>query len=196
MRQALKSTSTGERLYLTPEERERFLASTRLEETNVKYFCQMLYYSGAQLSEVIGISHEHFDFGKGGVVVETLQQRRKGIFRFIDLPEDFLEVLNDIYQIKRCQADEKKKRECLWPFTARTGENYIKKVMEAAAIRGKWANARGLRHSFGVAAADKEIPPHQIQQWLGHRYPDRAGIYAKVIENERRTLAEKLWKKA
>lgn len=193
--QHLYSSSTGERLYLNPEERDLFLAATRLEETNVKYFCQMLFYTGAQLNEVIGITFESIDLEKKGVVIGTLMQRRKDVFRFIDLPTDFIEVLNDVYQIKKKQTDEKLGREPVWDFTGRTGENYVKKVMMAAGITGKKANARGLRHSFGMAAAESRIPSHQIQQWLGHRNPSGTAAYTRVIETERRNLAEKLWKK-
>lgn len=191
----LHSSSTGERLYLNPGERDLFLAATRFEETNVKYFCQMLFYTGAKLNEVIGITFDSIDLEKKGVVIATLMQRRKDVFRFIDLPTDFIEVLNDVYQIKRNQTDEKKGGQPVWDFTGRTGENYIKKVMTAAGITGKQANARGLRHSFGMAAAESRIPPHQIQQWLGHRNPSGTAAYTRVIETERRNLAEKLWKK-
>lgn len=183
MEHILYSVNTGERLYLNPEEREAFFLATKSQETNVKYFCQMLYFTGARLNEVLGITYLSFDFNQKGVFVKTLRQREAGVFRIIALPDEFFEILNDVYQIKKNQTIEKKKDLRLWDFTDRTGENYIKKVMTCAGISGKKANARGLRHAFGVAAATNEIPMQQLQQWLGHCYPGSTIVYDQIYKN-------------
>ncbi|MFN4254414.1 MAG: tyrosine-type recombinase/integrase [Saprospiraceae bacterium] len=193
---SLHSNRTGEPLFLEPEEREVFFAATKSQEAQAKYFCQMLYYTGARLNEVLGITYESFDFERKGVMVRTLKQREREVTRFIHLPEAFLEVMNDVFQIKRNQAVEKKKEERVWGFTGRTGENYIKKVMTLAGISGKKANARGLRHAFGFAAAKNNVPTHQLQEWLGHHYPNSTVVYGMLDKEEPRNLAQKLWKKA
>ena len=139
----------------------------------------MLYYSGCRLNEALSIQYGRFDLSEKGVSIETLKRRKRGVFRFIDLPEDFLEKLNDVYQVQKLQADPKQKNEILWSFTDRTGQNYIKQVMSQAGIIGKKASPKGLRHAFGITAVDCKIPPHQIQEWLGHRFIESTAIYTR-----------------
>lgn len=189
----LHHKTTGERLYLNAEERKLFLDATRFQEPDIKFFCQMLFYTGCRLNECLSITYSRFDFGEKGVIIETLKRRKKGVLRFIDLPEDFLEKLNDVYQIQKHQADSKKRGEKLWKFTDRTGQNYVDRVMKAAKITGKKACPKGLRHAFGVAAVENKVPVSQIQEWLGHRYIDSTAVYIRTQGKERRNLAQRIW---
>lgn len=153
----------------------------------------MLYFTGCRLNEALGILCNRIDFEEKGVIVETLKRRRKGVFRFLDLPEDFLERLNDVYNIRNNQQEKAEKENRLWRFTDRTGQNYVKKVMKEAGIEGKKSCAKGLRHSFGVRAIENKIPLHQLKDWLGHRFMDSTAIYTKAKGKERRELAERMW---
>lgn len=184
---------TGERLYLNTAERARFLEATRYQEPNVKYFCQMLYYTGCRLNEALTVRYDRFDLSEKGVFIETLKRRRPGVFRFIDLPDDFLEKLNDVYHIRKIQAIPGRKDEKLWMFTDRTGQNYVKTVMLQADISGKKASPKGLRHAFGIAATEQKVPPHQLQEWLGHRFIESTAVYTRAQGKERRELAKRLW---
>lgn len=184
---------TGERLYLNIEERERFMTATKFQDNDIKYFCQMIYYTGCRLNEAIGILYSRIDFNEKGVVIETLKRRKKGVFRFLDLPEDYLERLNDVYNIQKIQSLQGEKMNRIWKFTDRTGQNYINRVMEQAEITGKKACAKGLRHSFGVLAIENKIPISQLQQWLGHRFIDSTAIYIQAKGKERRNLAKRMW---
>ena len=65
---------TGERLYLNTEERKAFLEATRYEDNDIKYFCQMLFYTGCRLNEGLGILVSRIDFSEQGVIIETLKQ--------------------------------------------------------------------------------------------------------------------------
>ena len=187
----LYNSITGERLYLNHDERERFYNATKFQENDIKYFCQMLYFTGCRLNEVINILYGRIDFNEQGVIIETLKRRRKGVFRFLDLPEDFLERLNDVYDIKSQQKEKQSNN--IWSFTGRTGQNYIKKVMNEADITGKKACAKGLRHSFGVKAIENQVPISQLKEWLGHRYIDSTAIYLQAKGKERRNLAKRMW---
>lgn len=189
----LHDSTTGERLYLNAEERKLFFEATRFQEPDIKFFCQMLYYTGCRLNECLNITYDKFDFSEKGVFIETLKRRKSGVFRFIDLPEDYLEKLNDVYHIQKRQAEPKRKGEKLWSFTDRTGQNHVKRVMQQSAINGKKACPKGLRHAFGIAAVENKIPVQQIQEWLGHRYLDSTAIYTRTQGKERRGLAQRIW---
>ncbi|OED34640.1 hypothetical protein AB832_07075 [Flavobacteriaceae bacterium (ex Bugula neritina AB1)] len=184
---------TGERLYLNTDERKAFLEATRYEDNDIKYFCQMLFYTGCRLNEGLGVLFSRIDFSEQGVIIETLKQRRKGVMRFVELPDKYLEGLNDAYGIRSKQTQKKYKDDRIWTFTDRTGQNYVKKVMRKAGIDGKKSSPKGLRHSFGVLAVENKIPLTQIQDWLGHKDIKNTSIYTRVKGIERRSLAERMW---
>ena len=65
--------------------------------------------------------------------------------------------------------------------------------MEAANISGIHANAKGLRHAFGVNAVIKNVPLPTLQKWLGHEDLNTTAIYAQAVGDEERQLASRLW---
>lgn len=189
----LYDSITGERLYLNHEERERFINATKFQDNDIKYFCQVLFYTGCRLNEALGVLYSRIDMEEQGIIIETLKRRRKGVFRFIDLPSEFLERFNDVYNIKKQQQEKEEKNQRIWTFTDRTGQNYVKKVMKIAKIDGKKACAKGLRHSFGVMAVENKIPLPQLREWMGHRFIDSTAIYMQAKGKERRSLAQRMW---
>ena len=184
---------TGERLYLNSEERESFFEATKFQDNDIKYFCQMLYFTGCRLNEGLSILYCRLDFKEQGIIIETLKRRRKGVFRFLDLPADFIERFNDVYGIQKAQKDDEKKLERIFKFAPRTAQNYIKRVMNEAGLSGKKACAKGLRHSFGVRAVENKIPISQLKEWMGHRFIDSTAIYIQAKGKERRNLAKRMW---
>jgi integrase/recombinase XerD len=66
-------------------------------------------------------------------------------------------------------------------------------VMEQAGIAGPQATPKGLRHGFGVACIEKQIPLHLVQRWLGHAQLTTTAIYANAVGEEERGIAARLW---
>ena len=65
--------------------------------------------------------------------------------------------------------------------------------MRQSQISGVHATTKGLRHGFGVRSAMVQIPPHLIQQWMGHADLSTTAIYLSVQDDEERELIEKTW---
>lgn len=189
---------TGERKYLNREEREAFFKATLLEEAHVKYYCQLLYYTGCRLSEALEVTAERFDYTQKGVVFRTLKQGKDKDgnpiirYRFNELPETYMNEIQGIYGILRKQGT-KAGALPLWDFTDRTARTYVKRVMAKAGVTGKKATPRGLRHSMGVILALNKVPANTIKNVLGHAAIKNTLIYLEIIDDERRELVSQVW---
>ena len=116
----------GQRKYLNQAERLRFLETAKSQTTAIRLYCQLLYYTGARIAEIQGLTCESIDLSNGTIIIECLKKRQKGIYREIPLPQP---LLNELYKFARKQE---RKRGCLWPFSLRTASRHIKMVMCAA----------------------------------------------------------------
>ena len=189
---------TGERKYLNREERKAFYEATLLEAAHVKYYCQLLYYTGCRLSEALEVNPDRFDYSQRGVVLRTLKQGKDEHgdpiirHRFNELPKKYLEDIQGIYNILR-KKGRKAGQVPLWSFSDRTARTYVKRVMAKAGITGKKATARGLRHSMGVILALNKVPANTIKNVLGHAAIKNTMIYLDIIEDERRELVSQVW---
>lgn len=194
----LYDLETGERKYLNKEERAAFFDATLLEEAKVKYYCQMIYYTGCRLSEALEVFPDRFDYSEKGVIFRTLKQGKdkndKPIIRhrFNELPETYLHELQGVYRILKHKGKETGKQP-IWDFSDRTARTYVKQVMDKAGIGGIKSTARGLRHSMGVALALNNVPVNTIKKLLGHKSINNTMIYLEIVELERRELVSRVW---
>jgi integrase/recombinase XerD len=54
---------------------------------------------------------------------------------------------------------------------------------------------KGLRHGFGVAAVQSDVPLNMVQKWLGHADISTTTIYTNAVGEQERSLAERMWSK-
>ena len=68
---------SGKRLYLTPEERNRFaqFASTHAKTNEARTFCRTIYYTGCRPSEALALTNNQIDFADQGIVIRSLKKR-------------------------------------------------------------------------------------------------------------------------
>lgn len=178
---------TGQRKYLNQKERLRFLEVTKRQLTEVKLFCQLIYYTGARISEIHNLKKDSIDLSNGTVVIESLKKRQKGIFREIPIPAFLLKDLKDFIEKSQLQPDER-----LWWFSVRTASRRIKDCMNAANIKGVRSCARGLRHGFAVHAVTK-APLTMIKKWLGHSRLETTEVYLNIVGVEERQILRSIW---
>ena len=177
----------GQRKYLNQNERLRFLGVTKQQPTEIRLFCQLLYYTGARIAEIHNLTTERIDVSNGTVVIESLKKRKRGIYREIPIPE-FL--LNDLKEY--CDKVKLQKGFCLWSFSLRTASRQIKRVMKLANIKGVRGCAKGLRHGFAVNAVTK-VPLTLVKKWLGHCALETTEIYLNIVGVEEREIASRIW---
>ncbi|MEL6828499.1 MAG: hypothetical protein AAGK67_14910 [Pseudomonadota bacterium] len=66
----------GQRLYLTPSEREAFLAAAKKQRPIVRTFCETLAYTGCRISEALEITPRRVLIDDGRVTLRTLKKRK------------------------------------------------------------------------------------------------------------------------
>ncbi len=184
---------TGERLYLNAEERQRFLSVAAGFDNDPQYYAMMLYYTGCRLNEALNVQVEHIDFANGSVILRSLKKRGKVHYRHIPLPDDYLKGLAAAYNLRKVKRNKDNKSKRIWGFTDRTARRYVKAIMKEAELSGKKACAKGLRHAFGIACVENNIPLTEIQQLMGHSFLRNTAIYTTVKGAERRSLVSRLW---
>ena len=185
----------GGRLYLTPSERTRFLESARSQLPEWRTFAIFLVLTGCRISEALGVHGEHFDFEENRVAVETLKQRKRGVWRRIPLPRSFLVDLKQVHQIgSRNAAGRAEGR--IWPYGRTTGFEHIKEMFRVSEIAGAQACPKGLRHTFAVHALLSGVPVTVVQRWMGHSRLETTQIYLSVGGDEEYHLAASMWKSA
>lgn len=105
--------------------------------------------------------------------------------REMPVPQEFLNQLADDYS---GFSDRK-----LWQQTRSTAWRQVKAVMHKAGIVGVRASPKGLRHSFGVHCAFRNVPMSLAQKWLGHADIKTTAIYYQIVGEEEREMARRLW---
>lgn len=183
----------GNRKYLNPAERHRYIAAAAGALPNVRYFCLMLAHSGARISEVLALTPASFDIESGVVAIATLKRRRPGVVRQIPLPAALLSELDREYDLARAQRDPHRATVRIWRFSRTSAWRYVKAIMAEAGIAGTAAMPKGLRHGFGVNAAQSNVPLNLLQRWLGHASIETTAIYLDVVGPEERAFAERMW---
>lgn len=174
----------GNRKYLVSRERLAFVFAASREGEAASTFCFALAFTGARISEVLALTVSRIDIADDAIILETLKQRKKQIFRAVPVPHSLILRLAE-YGIG--------KEGRLWPWGRTTGWKVVKAVMRKAGISGDLCKPKALRHAFAVEAGQKCVPLNIVQRWLGHARIETTAIYASAIGDEERNLARRTW---
>jgi integrase/recombinase XerD len=186
--------SNGHRKYLTPGERQDFLAASVSAPHQVRTFCATLAYTGCRISEGLALTADRADMKEGVLVFESLKKRRKGVFRAVPVPPDFLDTLNLVHDLGTLHRSPDRGRGVhLWDWSRATAWRRVCEVMEAAGVTGLHASPKGLRHGFGIKAVTSEVPLNMTQKWLGHARLSTTAIYTDAIGPEEKQIAKRMW---
>lgn len=182
--------SQGQRLYLTPEERERYFLATMDLKPEKRLFCQLLYYTGCRLSEALAVRSSDVDLET--MTVRLGLDEPEDVQRTILLPDRYLAALKRTFHLRR-RAPYQRKGKRLWEDSQTTGWRTVKRALALAKIEGPHASPKGVRHGFGVACVLQGIPLPQIQRWMGHRQLSTTEVYLQVLDLDERVLAKRVW---
>jgi integrase/recombinase XerD len=182
--------SAGKRLYLTLEERRKFLAAADKVDRETRTFCYVLAYTGCRISEALALTPEAIDLAAGTIVFETLKKRRSGVYRAVPVPPTLLDMIGLAHGLREKRV---KRSAPLWAFGRTTAWKRIVSLMKAANVKGPHATPKGLRHGFGVAAVQAGVPLNLLQRWLGHAQLTTTAIYANAVGPEERNIAARMW---
>ncbi len=174
----------GRRKYLCAPEARLFLAAARQADPRTRTFALLLAYTGCRISEGLALTPASLDRSGGQIVIRTLKRRRL-CYRVVPIPSALMDELTLL--ASGCRDDQR-----LWSCCRQTAWRRIKRLMKNSQIAGPQATAKGLRHRFGVLAAE-HVPLALAQRWMGHAKPQTTAIYQQVVGEEERRLAQRLW---
>ncbi|MEL7444342.1 MAG: site-specific integrase [Pseudomonadota bacterium] len=178
----------GRRKYLNAEERERFADAAAAFGIKIEALCLLLHFTGCRISEALALCPVHLDPAENIVILQTLKQRKRGVFRTVPVPSALM------CKLQACCGDEDNAPIFGWHRS--TAWEKVCAVFERAGISGPQATPRGARHGFGIAGVSVGIPITLVQRWLGHSRLETTSIYLAITGPEERDYAAKLWRKS
>jgi integrase/recombinase XerD len=191
----------GERLYLTKDERLRFLESSKQESREHRIFCSMLHYTGCRPTEALECKASSIELKEKQVVFRTLKKRKfdnqgrlkQPHYRSVPIPQNIINEIDLVFDLVIIQQQKKSKDNLLWNMNRSTAYRMVKRVMKRANIKGKQATPKGLRHGFGIAMVQGSMPLHLLSLLMGHSDTKVTEIYATCIDDEKREMVMKAW---
>jgi site-specific recombinase XerD len=134
-----------------------------------------------------------FQLDRGIVAIRTLKRRRHAM-REVPLPPSLMSALDAHFEIAHKQRNALAANRRLWPWCRQTAWRSIKDVMDRAGIVGAAASPRGLRHAFGIATLQANVPLNLVSRWMGHARMSTTAIYADATGPEELAFAERFWR--
>lgn len=187
-------SSDGEKKYLTPDERVKYIHHAARQERRISTFCLTLAHTGCRISEALALTANRVDMDTNRILIETLKKRKDGDFREVPVPPRFIEDLDKVHGIREMQAKKGRgRKERLWTWSRTTGWRYVKAVMEEAGIARDLLSPKALRHAFAVHALANDVPLNKLSKWLGHSSLEITAIYTDVSGKEEDEIAKKMW---
>lgn len=177
---------SGQRKYLTPAERRRFIAAAARQPAAVRTLCLTLAHTGCRISEALALTGAAIDADGGTLAFRCLKKRGRIVVRLVPVPPSFLRTLAQVH--RRAAPSDR-----LWSWHRTRAWQLVKDVMRAAHLEPPAASPKGLRHAFGVHAVLSGVPLPLIQKWLGHEDIATTAIYTAVIGREERAIARRMW---
>ena len=181
---------SGQRKYLTTEERARFIAAASAAPPKVRTLCLTLIFCGCRLSEALALTGADIEAESGLVAVYSLKKRGRLVVRQVPTPPALLSLLTQVHGLGMV-ADQDERR--LWSWHRTRAWQLIKAVMATARVSRLPASPKGLRHGFGVHAVLCGVPLPLVQKWLGHADISTTAIYTNVLGREEREIAGRMW---
>ena len=181
----------GQRKYLTPAERTRFLdAAWRCERAELRTLCLTLAWSGCRISEALALTKRCIEIEDGFIAITTLKRRSSiPIIREIPIPPQLVAELVAVHGIDGAHSDRK-----LWTLSRSRAWTLVKYLMRTACVaEGIHATPKGLRHGFGLHAIRCGVPLNLVQKWLGHARMETTAIYLQATGPEEREVAQRMW---
>jgi len=193
----------GDRLYVSADERARFLVAAAEESREHRVFCHLLHFTGCRPSEGLALTPQRVLLDEKTIVFHTLKKRKydsqgrekKPQFRHVPVPERAIEELDLVFDLRRLIKLKQQQNTPLWSMSRPTAWRMVKRVMLRAGIKGPQATAKGLRHGFGIAmlSGEKPLPLNVLRDLLGHSDTQTTEIYLQAIGYEKRKLVMQAW---
>lgn len=183
--------AAGRRKYLTPAERERFIAAAlACPRHELRSLCLTLAYTGCRISEALALCAGSIETDDAFIAFRSLKKRSRAIIvREIPIPQSLVTTLRRIHRLDTGDGHRR-----LWSWSRSRAWQLVKSVMaQAGIVEGIHATPKGLRHGFGLHAIRSGVPLNLVQRWLGHARMETTAIYLQAMGREEREIAMRMW---
>lgn len=187
--------ANGNRKFITREERDRFLRTAATCLGEVRTLCGVLAYTGCHITEALELTFERVDTKRRRLTFESLRKRKPEVFRTVPVPPQLVEVLDQVHHARERRG--RGRYRFLWSWGRTTAWRRVTDVMIAAGIaEGPHRTPKGLRHGFGVMAAENDVPITLVRQWMGHATLEITTGYFSALNHDEHVFASRLWEDA
>ena len=97
----------------------------------MRTFCGTLHATGCRISEALALTARQIDLSGRVVVIESLKNRRRGVYRAVPVPSELLDTLDMVHGLREAQRRGQTKA-LLWPWSRMTGFRRVQEVMATA----------------------------------------------------------------
>lgn len=143
------------------------------------------------ITEALELTFERVDSKRHSLTFESVRKRKAEVFRTVPVPPELIHVLGQVHNVGERRG--RGRYRFLWRWHRSHAWRLVRGVMQLAGIQGPQATPKGLRHGFGVVAAEANIPITLIQQWMGHASLEFTTSYYNVLTHDERACAARLW---
>lgn len=183
----------GQRLYVTPDEREILLAVAKDLPPKERTLCETLAFTGCRISEALSLNRASIDLSSRSVVFKTLKQRDLDISRAVPVPDSYLDTMKLVHGLIGEHRRHDRADANLWEWKRTKAWKIVKAWFDKAGVHGLWASPKGLRHGFAIHAITCGVPLPLIKRWLGHSSLETTEIYLQAIGPEEYEIASRMW---
>lgn len=183
----------GQRLYLTPDERQQFITAAKEAQRNVRTLCLTLAYTGMRISEALQLTADRVDFASKSIVIRSLKKRDKVAYRDVPVQASLLDALDLVHDVRNLQRQSP--LPLLWTWHRSAAWEKVVGVMEAAGLDRNAPSVcpKGLRHTYGVHAIHRGVDLNTLKELLGHESIETTAIYARALGQEKRDIVSRMW---
>jgi len=134
----------GQRLYVTPDEREILLAVAKDLPPKERTLCETLAFTGCRISEGLHLSRASIDLSSRSVVFKTLKQRDPDVSRSVPVPDTYLDTMKLVHGLISDRHRHADHREPLWQWKRTKAWEVVKAWFDKADICGPVRRQRSL----------------------------------------------------
>ncbi|MFI3166271.1 MAG: tyrosine-type recombinase/integrase [Bacillota bacterium] len=172
-------------------------AKCAMDDPEFYYACEILYWCGLRVSELLALTIEDFDFKKSELRIEKGFQRRNGedrigevktfkSYRYIVLPDFLIDEIKDFIQMHYNISSKDR----LFRISAVMLRNKVTKYAEIAGV--KRITIHEFRHSHISLLIEIGFTALAIADRVGHESTEITNGYSHLFPNKQNEMAEKL----
>jgi len=170
--------------YWSKDEARIIIGAT--EKPRDKLIMEMMYQTGARVSELLMLTSKDIDFHASVVRVPTLK-RKKPHLRVIPVKSVLLGEI-----AKYIATTKPEDYSSLFKINRTRVYQIVQKACKDADLYDDRSHPHTFRHSFAIQCVISGVPTLVLNEWLGHANIENTLVYTKVLASDSREFYERV----